>query len=143
FGGLRINIVPREGGNTFRGTFFATGVTGAWQSDNLSDALIDRGLPDPNRMKRAYDVNPSIGGPIVAGRVWFFTAARWQENQNYIAGLYYNANAGDPSQWLYEEDRSRQAFFSLTQKSVNTRLTWQAAPKHKFTLYGDNQARIW
>src|SRR5690606_4338974 len=104
FGGLRINIVPREGGNTFRGTVFATGVNSDWQNDNLTDELVAAGLPEPNRMKRAYDINPSIGGPIVRDRLWFYTAARWQNNQNYIAGLYHNANAGDPTRWDYVED---------------------------------------
>ncbi|HXH24690.1 MAG TPA: carboxypeptidase-like regulatory domain-containing protein, partial [Vicinamibacterales bacterium] len=143
FGGLRINIVPREGGNTFRGTMFATGVNSAWQGDNLTPELEARGLPEPNRMKRAYDINPSLGGPIFLDRLWFYSSARWQENQNYIAGLFHNRNAGDPTKWHYEPDISRQGIFSLTQKSVNTRLTWQVAAKHKVTLYADNQARIW
>src|ERR1041384_6856113 len=34
FGGLRINLVPKEGGNTFKGALFATGVNSSWQSDN-------------------------------------------------------------------------------------------------------------
>src|SRR4029077_12287305 len=50
FGGLRINIVPKEGGNSFRGSVFATGVNGWWQNDNLTDDLRTRGLPAPNRM---------------------------------------------------------------------------------------------
>jgi hypothetical protein len=64
-------------------------------------------------------------------------------NQNYIAGLYYNKNEGDPTKWLYEEDRSRRGFFSLEQNGVNTRLTYQLAQKHKLAVYYDNQSRIW
>ena len=43
-------------------SFFATGVNSAWQGSNIDDDLKTRGLglPDPNEMKRAYDVNPSI-----------------------------------------------------------------------------------
>jgi hypothetical protein len=143
FGGLRIDIIPREGGNTFRGTVFATAVNSAWQGSNINDELERRGLPDPNEMKRAYDVNPSVGGPLLRDKVWFYTSARWQSNQNYIAGLYYNKNEGDPTKWLYEEDRSRRGFFSLEQNGVNARFTWQAAQKHKLALYVDNQSRIW
>jgi hypothetical protein len=143
FGGLRIDLIPREGGNTFRGSVFATGVNAAWQGNNLSEELEARGLPDPNEMKRAYDINPSIGGPLLRDRVWFYTSARWQENQNYIAGLYFNANEGDPTKWLYQEDRSRRAFFSLNQKGINTRFTIQAAQKHKIGIFYDNQGRIW
>ena len=33
-GGLRINVVPKDGGNTFAGTFFGYGAGGALQADN-------------------------------------------------------------------------------------------------------------
>src|SRR5690348_587191 len=79
FGGLRINLIPKEGGNSFKGSVFATGVSSAWQGDNIDDDLKTRGLglPDPNQMKRAYDVNPSIGGPLMKDKLWFFLSARW------------------------------------------------------------------
>lgn len=143
FGGLRINLIPREGGNAFRGSVFATGVNSAWQGNNLSDELRARGLPDPNEMKRAYDINPSFGGPLLRDRLWFYASARWQENQSYIAGLYVNRNAGDPTKWHPDPDLSQRGFFSLTQKGVNTRLTLQAAAKHKLSFFYDNQGRIW
>jgi len=143
FGGLRIDIIPREGGNSLKGTVFATGVNSAWQGNNLTNDLKNRGLPDPNEMKRAYDINPSVGGPLLRDKLWNYTSARWQVNQNYIAGLYYNKNEGDPTKWLYEADTSRRGFFNLEQNGINTRFTWQAAPKHKLALYVDNQSRIW
>ena len=143
FGGLRIDIIPREGGNSLRGSIFGTGVDSGWQGSNLTQELEDAGLPDPNEMKQAYDINTSVGGPIVRDALWFYASARWQQNQNYIAGLYRNANEGDPSQWYRVEDRNQRGFFSLEQNGVNARLTWQAAPKHKVSLYYDNQVRIW
>ena len=143
FGGLRINLIPREGGNTYRGSIFATGVTSAWQGNNLDADLRARGLPDPNAMKDAYDINPSFGGPLVRDKVWFFSSARWQENKSYIAGLYVNRNAGDPTKWVPDPDRSQRGVFRVTQKGVNTRITWQAAAKHKVSLFYDNQGRIW
>src|SRR5215510_5664944 len=143
FGGLRIDIIPREGGNSLKGTVFATGVNSSWQGNNLTQDLKNRGLPDPNAMKLAYDLNPSVGGPLVRERLWNYTSARWQANQNYIAGLYYNKNEGDPTKWLYEADTSRRGFFSLKQNGINTRFTWQAAQKHKLALYVDNQSRVW
>ncbi len=143
FGGLRIDIIPREGGNSFRGTVFATGVNSAWQTSNLTDELRNLGLPEPNEMKKAYDVNPGVGGPLLREKLWFYSSARWQANQNYIAGLYYNKNEGDPTKWLYEQDTTRRGFFSLEQNGINTRLTWQAAQKHKVAFYYDFQSRIW
>ena len=73
-------------------------------------------------MKRAYDINPSVGGPIVRDKLWFYVSARWQTNQNYIAGLYDNANAGDPTKWTVRaRTRASRRFFAITQNGVNSR----------------------
>ena len=37
--GLRINYVPKEGGNTYRGNVFATAVNEDWQGSNITDDL--------------------------------------------------------------------------------------------------------
>ena len=143
FGGLRIDIIPREGGNSIRGVVFATYVNDAWQGSNLDQDLQNRGLPAPNEMKKAYDINPSVGGPILRDKLWFYTSARWQTNENFIAGLYYNKNEGDPTKWTYEADPSRRGFFSIEQNGINLRLTSQIAQKHKVSFYYDNQTRDW
>jgi hypothetical protein len=143
FGGLRINLIPREGGNTVRGSVFATGVTSAWQGSNIDDDLKAKGLPSPNEMKKAYDINPSVGGPLMRDKLWFYFSARWQLNQSYVAGLYENRNAGDPTKWLPDPDPSKRGVFQVNQKGVNLRLTSQLAAKHKVSLFYDNQGRIW
>jgi hypothetical protein len=143
FGGLRINIIPREGGNSFRGSVFATGVNSGWQANNLTDELRAQGLPDPNRMKQAYDINPSFGGPIVRDKVWFYVSGRLQDNQNYVAGLYVNRNAGNAASWLPDPDRSQQGVFRVKQNGGNGRVTYQASQKHKFSFYYDDQTRDW
>ena len=99
-----MNLIPREGGNQFKGSFFATGANESWQSSNYTDELKSAGLRTPNSLKVVYDVNPGVGGPIVKDKLWFYSAARWQTTQTYIAGLYENKNAGDPTKWDYEPD---------------------------------------
>jgi hypothetical protein len=108
-GGVKINYIPREGGNTVRGSFFATGVNSSFQADNFSDDLRARGLTQVNALKKAYDINGSVGGPIVRDKLWYFASARRQVNDTYFAGLYANLNAGDPTKWTYEPDLSQQA----------------------------------
>ena len=142
-GGLRINIIPREGSNRFAGSFFATAVGESWQGDNLTQELVDAGLGAPNRLKQAWDFNPSGGGPIMRDALWFYSSARFQRNQNYIAGMYGNLNAGDATKWLYAPDLNNQAVFSIDQDSLTARVTWQAAERHKVTFYGDTQSRVW
>ena len=38
-GGLGINVVPKEGGNRFVGSFFVTGANGSMQASNIDDTL--------------------------------------------------------------------------------------------------------
>jgi hypothetical protein len=143
FGGVQMNLIPREGGNQFKGSFFATGANESWQSSNYTDELASAGLRTPNGLKVVYDVNPGAGGPIVKDKLWFYSAARWQTSQTYIAGLYENLNAGDPTKWTYEPDLSRRAFQPLIQQSFNTRVTWQVSPRNKVAFFGEHQYRVW
>jgi len=48
-GGVHLNVVPREGGNTFHGSFVASGTGGSFlQASNYTAALQAAGLPRPN-----------------------------------------------------------------------------------------------
>jgi len=61
-GGVRLNMIPKEGGNRHSGAFFGAWSDGAWQSDNLTQSLKDRGLSVPDRISKIYDFNASFGG---------------------------------------------------------------------------------
>src|SRR2546425_1470126 len=54
--GVHVNVVPKTGGNTFKGYFFTSGNTGAMQQSNLTDELRARGLNTVTDLKRVYDV---------------------------------------------------------------------------------------
>ena len=68
FGGVQMNLIPREGGNVFKGSLFATGVNARFQGSNYTEELKAAGLRTPNSIKLVYDVNPGVGGPIVEGQ---------------------------------------------------------------------------
>jgi hypothetical protein len=140
-GGVRINMIPREGGNVFKGSFFGTGVNSAFQSDNYVQSLKDRGLTTPNSIKQEYDLNPGFGGPLKENKLWFFASGRWVKTQNYVGGMFYNQNAGIQNLWSYVPDHSRPAYLNAFQRSVNTRLTWQADTRNKFSFFADDQGR--
>ncbi len=139
--GVRINYVPREGGNSFKFSFFGTRVTPAFQGNNYTTDLQTRGLTSPNKLKEAYDFNGSGGGPVMKDKLWFFGSLRRQLNQTYIAGMNYNLNAGDPTKWTYAPDLANQAYFSTLQPGVSVRGTWQASPRNKFNVSYDVQPR--
>jgi Carboxypeptidase regulatory-like domain len=140
-GGVTINYIPREGGNTFRGSFFGTVVNSDFQGSNYTQELADLGLRTPNSLKYAKDINPSGGGPIVRDKLWFYSTMRWQTQQTYVAGLWNNLNAGNPARWDYAPDYNDQAVFALEQYSVGMRLSWQLNPKNKFNAYYEHQTR--
>jgi carboxypeptidase family protein len=130
-GGVRTNYTLREGGNTFHGVVFGAYAPGKFQSDNLTDKLIARGLGVPNSIKANWDINPAFGGPILRDKIWFFGAARYNVTADYVAGLYWNKNANNPDAWTYEPDKSRRVWNEQKQPDTQLRLSWQASPRNK------------
>lgn len=131
-GGIRSNIIPREGGNMYRGFFAAAYADGAIQSDNLSDDLKARGLTAQNAVEKIWDLNPAFGGPIRKGSVWFFTAFRYWGTDGLVAGSFHDA---DPTDWKYTPDFNRQAIKTTYSGDEQLRLTWQASQRNKLNAY--------
>src|SRR5262249_6959575 len=75
-GGVRINMIPKEGGNRFAGDFLAMYSNEHLRSDNNDGALKAAGLTVPPSLRGIYDFNGGIGGPIFKNRVWFFHSTR-------------------------------------------------------------------
>ena len=128
-GGPQLNVISKQGGNTFSGSVFFTGANGSFQNENISSEQAATGLV-PTSLDKLWDFNPSFGGPIKRDRVWFFGSFRYQGNRSKI-NLFTNANAGDASAWTYVPS-SRQAIDDGTWKNYSGRLTWQATPRNKF-----------
>jgi hypothetical protein len=135
-GGVRLNYIPREGGNTFKGVVFVTGANRTMQASNYDDTLKARGLSAPGDLKAVYDLNPGFGGPIKRDRLWFFITGRGTNATSYIAGNYPNLNAGKQHVWTYAPDTSKpQVTSELYLREETLRLTWQATSKNKFGFY--------
>jgi hypothetical protein len=128
--GIRTNIVPKEGGNSWRGTVAGAFTNDALQSDNLTDEFISQGLLTVNTVRKIYDINPGVGGPIMKDKLWFYLSLRKWSAQQYVAGMFYNQS---PVPWRYEADTTRPASNIETNGNESLRLTWQAAAKHKIT----------
>ena len=138
-GGPAMNLVPRQGGNTFSGSAFANWANDSLQTSNYTDAIKAAGLNAPNLMQKIWDSSVSIGGPINKDKLWFFASTRYQGNRKLVAGMFDNLNAGDVNAWTYIPNTSSQARDDGTWKSFNVRATWQASPRNKFSFYEDQQ----
>jgi hypothetical protein len=108
-GGPLMNVVPRQGGNSIKGTLFGNFANSSMQSNNYTDALKNAGLLAPNQLQKIWDVNASMGGPIWKDKLWYYVGGRSQGNRKLVEGMYYNKNAGDPTKWTYDPDLSHQA----------------------------------
>jgi hypothetical protein len=98
-GGPIMNIVPRSGGNTFRGTaFFST--AGDWSKGNNIDAALEAvNIREAPGIIQAHDASLSYGGPIVRDRLWFFGQYRNLDTQTAVEGVSANANVGLANRW--------------------------------------------
>jgi hypothetical protein len=98
-GGVTVNMIKKDGGNTFRGDLYATYTGKALQSDNVSDEQRSKGLRAPSAMDEGYDVNAGIGGPVMRDRIWFYGSyRRWRVDR-----LTANTFNVDGSQALDEQ----------------------------------------
>lgn len=123
-GGLRLNMIPKEGGNTFSGHFLGVMVPNdKFQANNHSDELRQRGLGRQNRVTHVHDVNASFGGPIRRDVLWFFSSYRNLGSHLAVADVFY--------------PDGRQAINDNWLSQGMTRLTWRPHTKHKIAGYYD------
>ena len=139
-GGVRINFIPRDGGNRFSGTIAGNIATDGMQPDTFE--TVTRGttsFPDfrASTVKRNGEFNPGLGGPLVRDKLWYFLSGRYQVANTYVTGMFHNKNAGNPNAWTYDPDPTRPATFNRVWHVYQGRLTWQAAPKHKIGITFD------
>jgi Carboxypeptidase regulatory-like domain len=76
-GGVRINFIPRDGGNQFANSAFFAFATQGLQGDNFSDDLRAAGMPTPTKIVNNFDFNEAFGGPIKRDKVWFWFSTRY------------------------------------------------------------------
>jgi hypothetical protein len=82
-------MIPREGGNDYKGDFYISGSRQAWQANNITPELVAQGLPNPDSLNYLVEATPSLGGPIFRNRLWFFASGRYLENSTHRAGAHY------------------------------------------------------
>ena len=137
-GGMQVNLIQRDGGNTFSGGTTFSYAGSSLESSNIGDDLLARNLR-PNQvggLKKYYDFAMALGGPIKRDKVWFFASFRSGDNQQLQQGNYPNAKQGT---LFYAPDESKEAHTDQWSKDHTVRLTWQVSQKHKLVLAASAQ----
>src|SRR5262245_16953516 len=122
-GGVRVNLIPKEGGNSFSGTEFFAFANRSMQSTNLTPELSKLGVSSGDAVKRLWDSSITLGGPIRKDKIWFFGAFRDVGNRNIVANTFMPD--GSPG------------IFDQTVLKLTARVTYQVTPKNKLSAYND------
>jgi Carboxypeptidase regulatory-like domain len=138
-GGPVISIIPKTGGNSFKGTVYASNITSGMVGDNYSQDLKDRGLTTPGKLYKLWDYNAAVGGPIKKDRIWFFIQFRDEGSHRTVPGMFANANMGDATKWLYVADTTRPAVQAGSWRNGAARVTLQPTSRNKFNVFWDQQ----
>ena len=118
--GATFNFVIKSGGNQLRGSVMTAWQDDKFQSNNINQGLLDRGLaPTSNKYTRYTDFKGDAGGPIVRDKLWFF-------------GSYTDSYAGQYISGFVSEQTGLPAVFYTRLYGPTAKITYQATSKMKF-----------
>ena len=124
-GGMAINMVPRDGGNTFHTNVFLSGSdgTGIWQANNLNATTLARNLAQQDKTVKIEDFDGDFSGPIIKDKLWFNLTGRDQTTFTQAGdSVYPNGAPGIQNGYIY---------------SGSYRMTYQMNQKNKFSAFFD------
>jgi hypothetical protein len=160
-GGMRVNMVPKDGGNSFHGSAYGNYSPSAWASDNCGSSGVGQPctgknlsgdttfnktnnfLTNVSQLTKNYDTNVGIGGPILRDKVWFFGTFRYLGVNKTVVDSFFNLNTQVPGKFTpYVADTSRPGIDDGHIRSIAGRVAAQLSSKDKITYYHDEQDKV-
>jgi hypothetical protein len=155
-GGIRVNMVPKDGGNQFHGVVFGNYAGEKFASNNCESPGIgqpcqraelygdttfnpNNKLTNVSNLKKIWDFNPSLGGPIKRDKIWFYATYRYWGVNKTVADSFFDL---DPSPFKYVADVSRPGIDDGHIRSIAGRVTAQLSSKDKLSYYHDEQNKV-
>lgn len=126
-GGLRTNMIPKDGGNTVSGSIFFGGTDGNWQSNNVSDEMRAQNFTRANGIAHIQNFNGSMGGPIWRDKLWFFISARHISTDEVVGNV--------PEHIVGPNGELIRSTLDQYIRDVLARVTWQISPKNKLAVF--------
>ncbi|HEV3215414.1 MAG TPA: carboxypeptidase regulatory-like domain-containing protein [Vicinamibacterales bacterium] len=135
-GGVRLNMIPKDGGNVLKGDLFYSYSNSHLQNNVLPPDLVAKGLLAGSSLHSIHDLNVSAGGPLLVNKLWLFGSVRHWGVNNFQANSFYPvANASQVTS--FTPDTSKQVIDNNLIKSFMARLTYQVDSKNKVSYYLD------
>src|SRR5262252_9009820 len=142
-GGVKINMIPKEGGNRFSGSLFEGYESSSLQSNNLTSRLAAQGVKSVDKIGTYNDTDFTLGGPIQKDKLWYFGSVRFFTVNKPISNTFksdgtrtgilacQNALAGRGGSLCPQGVDDQHQYSGLA------RFTWQVSPRNKLSLYYD------
>ena len=127
-GGVRVNIIPKDGGNRFSGSGFFNYANDSLQGNNIDDALRNQGVTTGDSILRIHDLSGALGGPLKKDKLWFWTAHRYWGYEQIRTNTFYEKN---PFDFVFDADPNRPGTESQHNVNDDIRLTWQISPQQQ------------
>src|SRR5258705_6328470 len=147
-GGVKINMIPKEGGNRFSGSLFQGYENSKMQSDNLTPFLAANGVKLVDKIGTYNDTNATVGGPIKKDSLWYFGSVRLFTVNKPIGNTYVSdgTKAGIAACAAALAGRGGtlcpQGVDPNHQYSGLVRMTWQISPRNKLAGYYDRIHKV-
>src|SRR5262249_47662836 len=135
--GMKLNMAPREGGNSFHGSLYSAFENSSLQSNNLSSFLASHGVRAVDRIGDYHDIDGTLGGPIKKDKLWFFVSGRLFTVDKPVANAFYVPTGNTYADCVNAKVACKQAINEQSINSVLLRLTWQVSPRNKLSAYMD------
>src|SRR5436190_9677744 len=121
-GGVRVNMMPKEGGKRFSGSAFGNFANDKLQGNNVDDTLRGQSVLTADSILKIYDASGALGGPLMKDKLWFFTAHRYWGYEQIRTNTFYEK---DQSTFVFTPDFTRPGTETQRNVSDDIRLTWQ------------------
>ena len=120
--GVRLDAIPKEGGNEFSFVYRAFGSNRSLQGGNLTPELREfisaQSLPDFN-----WESNVAVGGPIVEDKLWYFGTLKFSQFNTLITNTFL-------------ADGTQADTGGAVNPNASLRLTYQMMPRNKLRVMG-------
>jgi hypothetical protein len=98
--GVQSQFLGKSGGNKFQGEIYYDYERNSFQSQNIPDSVLSRGIrPHSNEIVNYRDSNLNFGGPLTKDKVWWYFSYRDQKNGVAQPNFRFTPNTFETRLW--------------------------------------------